>query len=106
MPDIEELMDTVGQKISEQKPKDVNFSSMDPTYAYDQLPLSPKTSVQCNFSLVGGGGGINVHASFLNGVLRRNAGGIPKSNGYNPIGISTGTRIHRWHLVCHERHRN
>ena len=42
MPDIEELMDTVGQKISEQKPKDVNFSSMDPTYAYDQLPLSPK----------------------------------------------------------------
>ena len=27
---------------------------MDLTYAYGQLSLSPKTSVQCNFSLVGG----------------------------------------------------
>ena len=54
MPNIEELMDTVGQTIGEQKPGDVYFSSMDLTYAYGQLPLSPKTSVQCNFSLVGG----------------------------------------------------
>ena len=27
---------------------------MDLTYAYSQLPLSPETSVQCNFPLVGG----------------------------------------------------
>ena len=54
MPNIEELMDTVGQTISERKPGDVYFSTMDLTYAYGQLPLSPETSVQCNFSLVGG----------------------------------------------------
>ena len=54
MPNIEELMDTVGQTISERKPGDVYFSTMDLTYACGQLPLSPETSVQCNFSLVGG----------------------------------------------------
>ena len=54
MPNIEELMDTVGQTISERKPGDVYFSTMDFTYAYGHLPLSPETSVQCNFSLVGG----------------------------------------------------
>ena len=56
MPNIEELMDTVGQTISEWKPVNVYFSTMDLTYtyAYGQLPLSPETSVQCNFLLVGG----------------------------------------------------
>ena len=54
MSNIEELMDTVGQTINERKPGNVYFSTMDLTYAYGQLPLSPETSVQCNFSLVGG----------------------------------------------------
>ena len=36
MPNIEELMDTVGQTISERKPGDVYFSTMDLTYAYGQ----------------------------------------------------------------------
>ena len=54
MPSIEALMDTVGQTISERKPGDVYFSTMDLTHAYGELPLSPETSVQCNFSLVGG----------------------------------------------------
>ena len=54
MPNIEELMDTVGQTLSERKPGNVYFSTMDLTYAYGQLPLSPETSIQCNFSLVGG----------------------------------------------------
>ena len=53
MPNIEELMDTVGQTISERKTGDVYFSTMDLTCADGQLPLSPKTSVQCNFLLVG-----------------------------------------------------
>ena len=48
-PNIEELMDTVGQTIS-----DNYFSTMDLTYAFGQLPLNPGTTVQCNFSLVGG----------------------------------------------------
>ena len=53
MPNIEELKDTVRQTIREGKTEDVYFSTMDLTYAYGQLPLSPKTSVQCNFLLVG-----------------------------------------------------
>ena len=54
MPKIEELMDTAGQTISERKQGDVYFSTMDLTHAYGQLPLSPKTNVQCNFSIVRG----------------------------------------------------
>ena len=54
MPNIEELIDTVGETISERKMRDVYFSTMDLTYTYGQLPLNPKTSVQRNFSLVGG----------------------------------------------------
>ena len=54
MSKIEELMDTVGQTISERKSGNVYFLTMDLTYAYGQLPLSPETNVQCNFSLVGG----------------------------------------------------
>ena len=52
MPNIEELMDTVGQTISEKKPGDIYFTTMDLTYAYGPLPLNAETSVQCNFSLV------------------------------------------------------
>ena len=54
MPNIEELVDTMGQFISEKKQGEVYFTTMDLTYAYGQLPLSEETSVQCNFSLVGG----------------------------------------------------
>ena len=50
MSNIEELMDTVGQTISEKKSGDIHFTTMDLTYAYGQLPLSAETSVQCNFS--------------------------------------------------------
>ena len=49
MPNIEELMDTVGQTISERKPGDIFFTTMDLTYASGQLPLSAETSVQCSF---------------------------------------------------------
>ena len=54
MPNIEELMNIVGQTISERKQGDVIFSTMDLTYAYGQLPFNENTSKQCNFSLVGG----------------------------------------------------
>ena len=54
MPNIEELMDTVGQTISEKKPGDIFATTTDLTYAYGQLPLSCETSVQCKFSLIGG----------------------------------------------------
>ena len=54
MPNIEELMDIVGQTISEHKQGDVFFTTMDLTYAYGQLPLNENTSKHCKFSLVGG----------------------------------------------------
>ena len=54
MPNFEELMDIVGQTISERKQGDVFFTTMDLTYAYGQLPLNENTSKHCNFSLVGG----------------------------------------------------
>ena len=54
MPNIEELVDTIGQFISEKKQGEVYFTTMDLTYAYGQLPLGEETSVHCNFSLVGG----------------------------------------------------
>ena len=49
MSNIEELMDTVGQTINERKPGNVYFSTMDLTYAYGQLPLSPETSFPMQF---------------------------------------------------------
>ena len=45
MPNIEELMDTVGQTISEKKPGDILFTTMDLTYMYGQLTLRVETSV-------------------------------------------------------------
>ena len=53
-PNIEELVDTIGQLISEKKQGEMYFTTMDLTYAYGQLPLSEETSVHSNFSLVGG----------------------------------------------------
>ena len=54
MPNIEEVVVTIGQLISEKKQGEVYFTTMDLTYAYGQLSLSEETSVHCNFSLVGG----------------------------------------------------
>ena len=53
MPKMEELMAIVGQLISETKSIDIYFSTMDLTYTYGQLPLSPETSVQRIFLLIG-----------------------------------------------------
>ena len=44
MPNIEDLLDTVGQTISEKKPGDIYFTTMDLTYAYGQLLLIAETS--------------------------------------------------------------
>ena len=52
MPNIEELVDTMGQLISEKKQGEVYFTTMVLTYAYGQLPFSEETSV--HFSLMGG----------------------------------------------------
>ena len=91
---IKELMDTVGQTISERKTGDVYFSTRDLTYAYGQLPINPKTRVQCSFSLVGENQ--LEHTALGQGFWPHDhAGGIPKSDGCNFFGISIGTRVHR-----------
>ena len=54
MPNIEELVDTIGQFISEKKQGELYFTTMDLTYAYAQLQPSEETSVHCIFSLMGG----------------------------------------------------
>ena len=54
MLNIEEIIDIVGQTISERKQGDVFFTTTDLTYEYEQLPLNENTSKHCNFSLVGG----------------------------------------------------
>ena len=54
MPIIEEIMDAVGQTISEKKFGEIYFSTVDLTYADGQLPLSQDTSLYCIFSLNGG----------------------------------------------------
>ena len=55
MPNIEELMDAVGQTMSEKKSGEIFSSTLDLMYAYGQLPLlSQGKSVHCNFWLVGG----------------------------------------------------
>ena len=49
---VKELIDAVCQTISEKKSGEKNFSIVDLTYAYGQLPLNQETSLQSNFSLV------------------------------------------------------
>ena len=51
MPNIEELMDAVGQTISEKKSGEIFSSTLDLMYAYGQLSLSRDKSVHCKFGL-------------------------------------------------------
>ena len=52
MPNVEELLGTVGQTISEKKPQ-IFVSTRDLTYANGPTLLSAGICVQCNFSLTG-----------------------------------------------------
>ena len=56
MPNIENLMDSVGEHLacSNDKNAPAWFSSLDLKYAYSQLKLHPDTSKHCNFNIVGG----------------------------------------------------
>ena len=96
LPDIEELMDAVGQTIGERKPGDVYF------YTFLQWTLRMR---KVNYHLVRKQASNAIFCLweenywarivFERGFTAHNhASGIPKSNGNNPLGISTGTRIH------------
>ena len=51
MPVVEELMDSIGQIITDPDhcTEELWFTSLDLNYAYSQLPLSKETSKHCNF---------------------------------------------------------
>ena len=55
MHNIDCLMDSIAQTIT-QAPDDggVLFSTIDPRYAYSQLPLDQETAKHCNFNIIGG----------------------------------------------------
>ena len=79
MPNIEELLDS--KTISERKSGEIFLSTIDLTYTYGQLPLSANTSVQCNFSLIGGK--LTGTYRFKNRFLRpyNDSGAISTDNG-------------------------
>ena len=56
MPNIETLIDSVGEKLTDPADSHMEpwFSSTDLKYAYSQLPLDKETSNHCNFNMVGG----------------------------------------------------
>ena len=57
MPNIETLMDSISQIITDYKtePADtIYFSTIDLMYAYSQLNLHPETAKHCNFNIVSG----------------------------------------------------
>ena len=47
-------MDSVGQTTSGKKSCEIYFYTVELTYVYGQLPLSPVTRLHFNFSIVGG----------------------------------------------------
>ena len=83
LPNIEELMDTKEQTISERKSAIVYFTTMDLTYAYSQLLLSKVIHSHCKFFMVG-------KNSWAFPDLKQvfcppnNTRRIPKGNGFYP----------------------
>ena len=57
MPNIETLMDSISQKITDYKTETaekIYFSTIDIKYEYSQLNLHPVTANYCNFNIVSG----------------------------------------------------
>ena len=53
MPNLENLMDMIAEKI-DGKEGEVWYSSVDMIYAYGQVPLDESTAKHCNFQIIGG----------------------------------------------------
>ena len=77
MHNIDCLMDSIAQTITQSSDEgEVLFSTIDPHYAYSQLPLDDDTAKQCNFNIIGGQ---------ATGTYRFNTGfyGLIQSTEYN-----------------------
>ena len=53
MPNLENLMDIVAEKVEEEE-GEVFYSSVGLKYAYGQVPLHESTARHCNFQIIGG----------------------------------------------------
>ena len=54
MPNLENLMEKVGEIVNDNKGGEVFFTSLNMQYAYGQTNLHPETAKDCNFQIVGG----------------------------------------------------
>ena len=92
MPNVKELINLVGQTISERKNGGRIFFYDGSHIRKRTVSLSPKTSVQCNFPWMRGKStGVYRFKTALHGLTTS----ISKSDRRNPIRNSTGTRLHR-----------
>ena len=54
MPNFDNLVDLIAEKLDEKKAGEAWYSSVDMTYAYGQVPLHELTKRHCNFQIIGG----------------------------------------------------
>ena len=54
MPNLENLMEKVGEIVNDNKGGEVFFTSLNMQYAYGQTTLHPETAKDCNYQIVGG----------------------------------------------------
>ena len=54
MPNVDELLDGVGQIVTAKTKIKLFFTVLDLKYAYSQLKLTTETAKQCNFNIVMG----------------------------------------------------
>ena len=54
MPNMDELLDRVGQIVTANTAGTLYFTTLDLEYAYSQFRLNAETAKQCNFNIVGG----------------------------------------------------
>ena len=54
MPNFDNLIDLIAEKLDENNTGEAWYSSVDMTYAYGQIPLHELTKRHCNFQIIGG----------------------------------------------------
>ena len=54
MPNLDNSIDLIAEKLDEKKTGEAWYSSVDMTYAYGQVPLHELTKRHCNFQIIGG----------------------------------------------------
>ena len=102
MPNLENLMDMIAEKI-DGKEGEVWYSSVDMKYAYVQVPLDESTAKHCNFQIIGGKS--TGTCRFVTGTLRtvNNADRISEINGHNSSKYGLYICVYRRHFNSYKR---